>query len=61
MNNQYHVYYQTRENVGEIVIKQNIYEPITPGVLEAVRQRIREENNYSADEPVIICSWQRFE
>ena len=61
MNNQYHVYYQTRDSVGEIVIKQTTYEPITPRVLEDVRQMIREENNFPADEHVIICSWQRFE
>lgn len=58
---QYHVYYKTQKVLGESVITQDYYQPITPDVLEDAKRIIRENNNIPEDEQIVICNWQRYE
>lgn len=58
---QYHVFYHTRNSLGEITITQNKYTPITSSVLNDARRIIREKNDIPEDEEVVIVCWQRYE
>ena len=58
---QYHVFYQTRNSIGEITITQDKYAPVTPALLNDARRIVREKNDIPEDEPVVIVCWQRYE
>ena len=53
--------YADGASLGDTVVFQRIYAPITPCELDNIRQGIRETVGLPEDTTIIIISWQRYE
>ena len=53
--------YAEGASLGDTVVVQHVYTPITPYELDNIRQGIRETVGLPKDTTIIIISWQRYE
>ena len=53
--------YEYGVSLGDVIVVQHVYTPITPTELNNIRDKIRRNAGLPDDTPIIILSWQRYE
>lgn len=53
--------YADGASLGDTLVVQHVYTPITPAELDNIRERIRETVGLPKDTTITIIGWQRYE